>query len=60
MKLDQQLDVIRHSDPEKARAARIAADMALYDPHWTERERKARHAYYMAIARQHERKREAA
>lgn len=45
-----QLDVFRHSDAAQAAAYREAAKTARVDPHWTEEQRAAREAFYLAEA----------
>lgn len=45
-----QLDVFRHSDAAQAAAYREAAKTARVDPYWTEEQRAAREAFYLAEA----------
>lgn len=54
MKLSRQLDLVRNSDPEIARAYRVAADTARFDPFWSPEERAKRAAFYEAEAAKYE------
>lgn len=54
MRSTAQRDLIRESDPAKARAFREAAATARVDIYWTPAERERRAAYYEAEARKYE------
>jgi len=49
-----QLDLIRHSDPELARAYRIQAETEMHNPYFTYSERETRRDYYLSEARKYE------
>ena len=51
----RQRDIIRESDAGNAAACRAAAETALKDPHFTPREQRERHDYYMQRAAECER-----
>ena len=59
MKSTANLDVFDHSDEKLARAYRIAAETAAFDPYFPEAERPARVAYYTAEAERYEKRMEA-
>ncbi len=49
-----QLDLIRNSDPELAKAYRTAAETAMFNPYFTDQQKKERSAYYLELAKRHE------
>lgn len=51
---NNQLDLLRSSDAELAKAYRIAAETAKIDPFWTPDEAMKRAAYYNELADQYD------